>query len=261
MPQDLLDLYRCRELLYMFTYRDIKVRYKQSVMGALWAVFMPIMIVASGVVIRYAYAMVSGKTIAAADIAGVAVKSLPWAFLVSSIRFSCFSLINNYNLVTKVAFPKEIFPVSAVLASLFDFAIASCALLIFLLSVRVGFSTQLVWVPLLVFAMVVLALGIALVLSAASLFFRDVKYIVEVILTFGIFFTPVLFDVQMLGNKGKWLLLNPAAPILEDLSECIVYHHGPDLAWLAYSLVAGITALCCGYVFFKYLEPSFAENI
>jgi lipopolysaccharide transport system permease protein len=261
MKEELKELCRYRELLYMFTYRDIRVRYKQSVMGLLWAILMPVLIVSAGVVIRYAYATASGKALHTADIASVAVKSLPWAFLVSSIRFSCTSLINNHNLVTKVYFPKEVFPISAVMASLFDFAVASGALIVFLLAVKIGWSIQLVWIPLLLVTLIVLTLGIAMIISAASLFFRDVKYIVEVVLTFGIFFTPVLFDVRMLGEKGKLLLLNPVAPILEDFNSCIVLHQPPDLSWLAYSAVIGLTALSCGYVLFKHLEPTFAESI
>jgi len=189
------------------------------------------------------------------------VKSLPWAFLVSSIRFSSTSLINNQNLVTKVYFPKEIFPVASVMASLFDFVIASGALVIFLLIIQIGWSAQLVWIPVLLALMVVLAIGIGMVVSAASLFFRDVKYVVEVLLTFGIFFTPVLFDVRMLGAKGRWLLLNPIAPILEGLTACIVHHQPPDLPWLMYSFTISLILVVGGYVFFKHLEPSFAESI
>jgi ABC-type polysaccharide/polyol phosphate export permease len=261
MKQELQELYRYRELLYMITYRDIKVRYKQSVMGLLWAILMPIMIVSAGIVVRYAYALASGKALQTGDIASVAVKSLPWAFLVSSIRFSSTSLINNQNLVTKVYFPKEIFPVASVMASLFDFVIASGALVIFLLIIQIGWSAQLVWIPVLLALMVVLAIGIGMVVSAASLFFRDVKYVVEVLLTFGIFFTPVLFDVRMLGAKGRWLLLNPIAPILEGLTACIVHHQPPDLPWLMYSFTISLILVVGGYVFFKHLEPSFAESI
>jgi lipopolysaccharide transport system permease protein len=262
MKEELQELYKYRELLYMIAYRDVKVRYKQSIMGFLWAILMPTMIVMAGVVVRYAYALASHVPLQTADIASMAVKSLPWAFLVSSIRFGCNSLIGaNHNLVTKIYFPREIIPLASVVSSLFDFVVASGALAIFLLVAGIGWSYDLVWVPLLLMNMVVLASGIAMVVSASSLFFRDVKYIVEVLLTFGIFFTPVFYDASMLGNKSKWLLLNPVAPILDGLSASIVRHQTPDLPWLAYSSAFGITALVGGYVFFKHLEPAFAESI
>jgi ABC-type polysaccharide/polyol phosphate export permease len=261
MKEELWELYKHRELLYMLVYRDIKVRYKQSVMGFLWAILMPVLIVMAGVVVRYAYAVLSGKPLQTADIASLAVKSIPWAFLVSSIRFGMYSLVGNYNLVTKIHLPTEIFPMAAVGSALFDFCVASGALAIFLVIARIGWSAYLLWTPVLLLTMVVLATGIAMLVSAASLFFRDVRYIVEVVLTFGIFFTPVFFDVRMFGAKGKWLLLNPVAPILDGLSTCIVRQQSPDLAWFAYSLGFATVAFWGGYLFFKHLEPSFAESI
>ena len=261
MKEELQELCKYRELLYMLAYRDIKVRYKQSVMGFFWAILMPVLIVMAGVVVRYAYTLASGKPLQTADIVSLAVKSLPWAFLVSSIKFSCNSLVGNHNLVTKIYFPKEIFPMAAALASLFDFAVASGALVILLVVFRTGWSVYLLWTPMLLLMMIVLAAGIAMIVAAASLFFRDVKYIVEVLLTFGIFFTPVFYDVHMLGAKGKWLLLNPVAPILEGLGLCVARQQPPDLTWLAYSFIFGAVALFGGYVFFKHLEPAFAESI
>ncbi len=261
MREELQELYKYRELLLMLTYRDIKVRYKQSVMGLLWAVLMPVLIVMSGIVVRYAYALASHAALQTADIADVAVKSLPWAFLVSSIRFSCNSLIGNQNLVTKIYFPKEIFPTAAVLASLFDLIVASSALVIFLFAIRIGFSVYLLWVPVLLLITITLATGIGLVVAAASLFLRDVKFIVEVLLTFGIFFSPVFYDVSMLGSKGKWLMLNPVSPILDGFGACVARHQPPDVRWLAYSVCFALTLLIGGYVFFKQLEPAFAETI
>ena len=261
MKEELRELYKYRELLYMITYRDIKVRYKQSIMGFLWAILMPILIVMAGLVVRYAYAVAAHAPLKSADVASVAVKSLPWAFLVSSIRFACVSLINNKELVTKIYFPKEIFPMAAVMASLFDLLVASGALMIFLVVIQVGWSLYLLWTPVLLLAMVLLATGIGVIVSAASLFFRDVKFIVEVLLTFAIFFTPVFYEVGMFGNKGKWLLLNPAAPILDGFGASIARHQAPDLLWLAYSFSFALVALLGGYVFFKHLEPAFAESI
>jgi lipopolysaccharide transport system permease protein len=147
------------------------------------------------------------------------------------------------------------------MASFFDFLVASCALIIFLIAAKVGVSINLLWVPLLLLTMILMAVGIGMIVSAASLFLRDVKFIVEVFLTFGIFFTPVFYDISMLGEKGKWLLLNPISPILEGMSACIVRHQPPDLPSLAYSVSFALAASFGGYVFFKHLEPAFAESI
>ena len=261
MKEELLELFRYRDLFYTITYRDIKIRYKQSVMGFLWAILMPTLIVMAGIIVRYGMAVASGKHVVATDIAGVAVKSVPWAFLVSSIRFSCASLTGNPPLVTKIYFPKEIFPLAAVTACFFDFLIASAALLVLLIFLKIGWSICLLWVPALLVTMILLAGGIGMIVSAASLFFRDVKYIVEAALTFAIFFTPVFYDTHMFGDKARWLLINPAAPILEGISDCVTRQQSPDLSWLAYSVTVALVTFMAGYVFFKHLEPAFAESI
>jgi lipopolysaccharide transport system permease protein len=261
MKAELEELYKYRELLYVITWRDIKVRYKQSIMGFFWAILMPIMIVMSGLVVRFAYAIVAHAPLKTADMASVAVRSVPWAFIVSSIRFSCNSLSANANLVVKIYFPKEIFPMASVFACFFDFLVASSSLVIALVFLRVGVSIYLCWVPLLVATMVLLCIGMGMLISAATLFFRDVRYLIEIFIMFGIFFTPVFFDIRMLGDRGKWLLLNPFAPLLEGLSECVVRHQPPDLQWYAYSLVFSLAVFTWGFVFFKHLEPAFAESI
>ena len=255
------ELLRYRQLLFMITYRDIKVRYKQSIMGVMWAVLMPIVIVMSGVVVRYVYALAAHTPLKNADIASVAVKSLPWAFVVSSIRFSCYSLTNNVNLVTKIYFPKEIFPIGSVLASLFDFLIAAVGLVVLLVVGRIGVSSDLLWVPVLLAIIIMMATGVGLFVSAASLFLRDVKFIVEIFLTFGIFFTPIFFEASMFGPKGKWLMLNPLSPVLDGLGACVARHQPPNLPWVAYSAAFAIFSVVAGYSFFKHLEPAFAENI
>jgi len=261
IKSELQELYQYRELLYMITYRDIKVRYKQSIMGFFWAVLMPILIVMSGVVIRYAYALASHVALNKADIASVAVKSVPWAFVVAGIRFSCASLTNNASLVSKIYFPREIFPIAAVLACLFDFCVASVALVVVLVFLQVHGSIYLLWIPILLASLVLFTLGVGMVVSASGLFFRDVKYIVEVFLTFGIFFTPVFYDARMLGSKSKWIMLNPVAPLLDGLSAAVAQHHSPDLMWFSYGFVFSLMVFLAGFSLFKHLEPAFAEAI
>jgi lipopolysaccharide transport system permease protein len=260
MRTQLRELYKYRELLVMIAIRDIKVRYKQSLMGFLWAILMPLLIVSAGILVRYTFAIASHKTLDRQDILSVAIKSVPWAFLVASVRFSCQSLIINPNLVTKVYFPKEVFPMAAVLAQLFDLSIAGSVLILLLAVFKVGLSLQLLWVGPLMVILIILAVGIGLLVSAGSLFYRDVKYLVEVFLTFAIFFTPVFYDVSMLGAKGRWLLLNPVSPILEAFSS-IARGQAPSWGWIYYSIVFSTILVVGAYVLFKKVEPSFAESI
>ena len=252
---------RYRDLLRMMIWRDIRVKYKQSVLGVMWAVLMPATIVLAGLVVRFAMSKVSGKPMAAEDIANVSVRAVPWAFFVASLRFGASCLVANPNLVTKIYFPKVIFPLSATLSQFIDFLISCCVLAIILVALGLSPSLNLLWLPLLVVILVILAAGMAIFLSAASLFFRDVKYLVEMILTFAIFFTPVFFDASLFGEWKNLLLLNPVAPILEGISSIVVGRGGVDPGWLLYSGVVALMVFCGSLAFFERLEPLFAESI
>jgi homopolymeric O-antigen transport system permease protein len=250
-----------RELVYMLAWREIAIKYKQSVMGVLWAILMPALIVMSGIIVKFAFASVSGEPLNRQDVAIVSVKAIPWAFFVASLRFATNSLIMNRDLVTKVYLPREVFPVASVLSQLVDFGVATVLLAAVLAIARVGVSVQLVWVPLLVGLLVVLCVGLGIFLSAASLFFRDVKYLVEAVITFAIFFTPIFYDVAIFGRWADALMLNPVAPILEGLSAVVVLHRPPPLGWVAYSAVVVALVWVTANAFFRKMEPYFAESI
>lgn len=261
MIHALRELIERRDLLYIITWREITVKYKQSVMGVLWAVLMPSIIVGAGLVVRYAFAMVSGKPLIMSDLTSVAVKAAPWAFFVASIRFGTASLVANANLVTKIYLPRLVFPLAAVFSQCFDFVVATAVVGLFLIVSGVGWSMQLLWVPLILATLVLLASALAIILSAASLFFRDVKYIVEVLLTFAIFFTPVFYDSELFGSWGPILLLNPVSPLLEAMSLSIVFHQVPPLAWLLYSILISVALFFVAVSLFRKLDAYFAESI
>jgi ABC-type polysaccharide/polyol phosphate export permease len=122
-------------------------------------------------------------------------------------------------------------------------------------------SLTLLWVPVLIGLMVLLVTGIGITFAAVNLFYRDVKYIVEVILTFAIFFTPVLYEVEMFSDSSFWLLLNPIAPILEGLRSAVVLQEMPDLQWLTYSAAVSLFVFAAGWLLFRRLEPIFADRI
>lgn len=261
MKESLLEIFRARDLLYMIAWREIKIRYKQSVMGALWALLMPIAIISAGSLVRVAFSTISNTPVDKTDVMELAVRSIPYAFMVASIRFGTNSLVQNSNLLTKIYMPRMIFPIAAVATQLFDLLIAAAILAVFLPIMGVGVSFQLLWVPVLALGSLLLALGSAILLSAASLFFRDVKYLVEVLLTFAVFFTPVFYDSSMLGKWQSAILLNPIAPILEGFSATIVRHEPPNLPWIAYSLAMSSLLGLFSISLFNRLEPYFAERV
>ena len=255
------ELNQHRDLLYMITWRDIRIKYKQSVMGIMWAVLMPMLITSAGVLVKYGLSLFSHKPLDVSDIATVSVKAIPWAFFAASLRFSTYSLISNVSLVTKIYFPRAIFPIAAVLSQLFDFCIASVLLIIILGIARIGLSAYLLWVPILVGLLGLFTTGVSVLLSAANLFYRDVKYLVEVFLTFAIFVTPVFYDASLFGKWSNLLLLNPVAPILEALNSCVVLHKAPDIEWISYAGGVSLFVFAFSFAIFRKVEPLFAERI
>ena len=249
------------DLLLVLTWRDIKIKYKQSMMGLLWAVLMPAIIVGAGMLVRIAMAKLSGTPVSPDNVASISVKALPWAFFVSAIRFATNSLTANTSLVTKINCPRIAFPISAVLSALFDLIIAILPLIAVLAWTGTAPSVALLWVPIIIAILLLLVAGLGIALAAANLFFRDVKYIVEVLLTFAIFFTPVIYEAEMLGQWQFWVLLNPVAPLLEGLRAVVVLKSAPDPYWLLYSSVVSLLLFVGGWALFRRLEPAFADSI
>jgi lipopolysaccharide transport system permease protein len=257
----LRDILARRDILYMITWREIVIKYKQSVMGFLWAILMPLVIVGAGVIVRAGVSFLSGRPLVLADVAAVSLKAVPWAFVVSGIRFASTSLIGSGNLLTKIYLPREIFPLASVGSQFVDFVVAAVPLAILLAGAHVGVSLQLLWVPVIIVLLVAQVAAFGIFLSAGSVFFRDVKYLVEIILTFAIFFTPVLYDVEMFGRWRTLLMLNPVAPLLEGLTATVIHHHPPELDWLAYSAAIAVGGLVFALLLFQRLDPYFAESV
>ncbi|MDP2654684.1 MAG: ABC transporter permease [Candidatus Omnitrophota bacterium] len=254
-------IFQYRDLLVMLTMRDLRVRYKQAAMGFLWAVFMPIVAVCAGILIKKAMAVVSQKPLEIQGIISIIVKTLPWTFFISSIRFAVQALVGNSSLVTKIYFPRAVLVFASILACLFDFSVALVVAVILLAVFQVGVSIYLLWVPLLVLLLILYTIGLGLILSSANLFYRDVKYVVEILLMFGIFFTPVFYNSDAFGRWEPLMLINPLGSILEALRSAVVLHQMPDIFWLNYAVVTSLAAFWFGMYVFHKKEPLFAENI
>ena len=271
------ELVDYRFLLFQLAKRDIRIRYKQAVMGFFWAVFMPALIVLAGLLVKYAMAYFSGTEMETESIGALAVKALPWGFFVGAMNFSTNALIGNMHLVTKIYFPREVLPLSATLAQTFDSSIGTAALLLVLPFLGLTVSLQLLWAPVMAVLLFLFTAGVCLFLSAANLFFRDVKYIVQVLLTFGIFFTPVFFEPSMFGPQGaQILMLNPMSPFLEGIRLSMMEGHNllhpltvtdanglEVLSWtpwyLAYGAATALLVSVGSAITFHRLEYVFAE--
>ena len=274
-----IELWRFREMLYQLTLRDIKIRYKQAVLGFGWALFMPLMVVLAGCLVRFFMMKSSNSTAAATTpalvdtLAALAVKATAWSFFVAAIGAATGSLTANIHLVTKVYFPRAVLPLAVTLAYAFDLLIGLAVLVVVLPFLGVGLSTGLLWAPVLLALLFLFTVAASLFLSCANLFYRDVKYIVQILLMFGIFFTPVFFEPWMLGSHLAQLAMwNPIAPILEGLRLAVVNGHNLltplvspsgiqewSPSYLAYSAVLTAVALAASATLFHRAEFRFAE--
>ena len=220
------EVWGARELLFQLVLRDVRVRYHQAIMGFAWAILMPLVIVLSGSMVRVAMATVSGRPLSPAVVGATALKGVTWAFFSGALGLATQSLLANKALFTKLYFPREVLPVASVFAQGVDTGIAVVALLIALPFLGLHLSATLLWVPLLAVLLLAFTIAVALFTSCANLFFRDVKYIVQVVLTFGIFLTPVFFEPVMLGPLGgRLLMLNPVSPIIEGMRLAAIDGH------------------------------------
>lgn len=267
------EMRQCRDLVEQLMMRDIRIRYKQAALGFAWALLIPAAIVLAGIAVRVAFAYTTGRGIQLEHLGGMAVKAVPWAFFVGCLSAGTASLVSNLSLVTKIYFPREVLPLSTVLAQTFDSTIGLALVTLLLPFFGVRPSWQLLWVPVLLGLLWCLALAAALFLSRANLFFRDVKYLVQVFLTFGIFITPVILDAPMFGPIGsRIMMLNPVAPLLEGLRLSVVGHYNllrplysssGFLFWrpwyLAYCAAWAIGGLLISAILFHRSERRFAE--
>ncbi len=258
---DLRELWRYHELLFFLTWRDVKVRYKQTVLGAAWAVLQPL---ATMIVFTLFLGRMAG--VATTDVPYplfVFAGMLPWTFFANAVSSAGNSVVGNQNLVTKVYFPRLIIPMSAVGAGLVDFAVAFGLLLLMMVGYAVAPSWQIVFAPLLVLLMTVAAMGFGTLLSALTVAYRDVRYAVQFGVQLWMFATPCIYlnPETSIGPNARLLLpLNPAYGLIYNFRQSML--GGPlDAYSLTVSAAVGLTALLLGCLYFRRVERGFADII
>ena len=270
------ELWESRELVEQFMLRDITIRYHQAIMGFAWALVMPLLIVGAGLVFRVVLSTLTDSPIEGASIAGLATKAVPWAFFAGGLTTATQSLLSHANLIGKVYFTRESIPVASVLAQTPDLLISLVVVLVILPIVGVSMHLTTLWGLALLVLLILFTTGWALLLSGANLFFRDVKYILQIALNFGVFATPVFFEPQMLGQKGAAIMLAlPLSPFIQGMDVAVVGGHslletlvlstpkGGVVVWapwmLGYAFALAVTLFAVGLIVFRRMSGKFAE--
>ncbi len=254
------DLWRYRELFYILSWRDIKVRYKQTVIGAAWSILRPLL---TTIIFTIVFSRIAklGNPGNAPYMLMVFAGMLPWQFFSNALSESSGSLVGNANLITKVYFPRMIIPASSVITSLVDFAISFVILIGMFMWFRYVPSWHIVFLPFFVLLAFLCAFGVGLYLTAVNVKYRDFRYIIPFIIQFGLYITPVGFSSFVINEKYRMLYsLNPMVGVIDGFRWCIL---GDPMHWRSFivSIVITVFFLWAGIYYFRKMEKSFADNI
>jgi lipopolysaccharide transport system permease protein len=258
-PVQVRELWTYRELLYFLVWRDIKVRYKQTVLGAVWAVLQPVMTMAVFALFlgRLAHVPSDGLPYPLFSFSGL----VPWTYFATAVTGGAMSVVGSQQLISKVYFPRLLVPMAATATPLVDFAIAMATLGAMLAWYHVAPGAAVVWLPLLILLAAATAFAVSLWLSALMVVYRDVRYVVPFFMQFWMFATPVAYPASLVPAKWRLLYgLNPMTGVIEGFRWALVGGPAPGPVVLV-SAAAVAALLVTGLFFFRRLEGTFADVI
>jgi lipopolysaccharide transport system permease protein len=258
--QNLRQLASYRELLISWMGREIRSRYRQSVLGFGWALIQPLFQMIVITVIFGTFLQVPSEGIPYAVFTYAAI--LPWSLFANSISAAVPSILNNMQLVTKIYFPREILPLSAILARLVDFAIALLVFAGLVAWYRIPVYQTWLFVPLLLIIQITLALAISLLGAAISVFLRDVSFAIPLAMQLWMYATPVIYPLNLVPERWRSLyLLNPMAGIIDSYRRVLLQGQPPDLGYLGVAAAVSFLLCAVSYAYFKRLETAMADII
>ena len=255
----LKDLWAYRELLFFLTWRDVKVRYKQTALGAAWAILQPLFMM---IIFTIFFGRLAGVNTGSIPYPLFAFAGLvPWTFFANAITASGNSLVGSSNLITKVYFPRLIVPAAAMLAGLVDFALAFLLFIVLMIYYGVVPTAHVLFLPVLILMTGLFALGVGTWFAALNVKYRDVRFALPFLIQLWLFVSSVILPSSALGPKWRWLLmLNPMSGIIEGYRSALF---GLPFDWAAIGIAAAITVVVLIYAIFSFarVERSFADII
>ena len=257
---DLGELWAYRDLVYFFVWRDIKVRYKQTVIGAAWAVLQPVLTM-------LVFSLFFGK-LAKIPSQGLPYPIfyysalLPWMYFATAMQGATNIVVENQRVITKIYFPRVVLPVASVLSGLLDFAISFGVLLALMAFYRIVPTRAVVWLPVFTLLALLTALGVGLWLSALNAIYRDVRYVVPFLVQFWMFASPVAYPSSLVPEKWRGVYgLNPMASVIEGFRWALTGHGEPPSILLAASSLAVVLLVLSGLVYYHAVEGTIADVV
>lgn len=252
------ELYNYRELLKSNTKKEIRGRYKQSFLGVLWSFLNPLLQL-------LVYSVVFGALLASGDdtyYIYVCVGLIPWTFFTTTVTQGTLSVIINDNIVKKVYFPREILPISSVISGAINFLISTIIILAFVLISGIGFTKFILLYPVILLIQCVLLLGISFILSAITIYIRDLEHIISVFLMAAFYVTPIVYKLDQLPETLRIVMkLNPMTHIINAYRDIFYYQQMPNMQNLGVLFAISFVLMIVGYFIFKKLQKGFAEEL
>lgn len=254
------ELWEARELMYFFAWRDIKIRYKQTVIGAAWAVLQPLltMLIFSLFFGRLAHIPSGGLPYPIFYYAAL----LPWMYFATALQNTTNTIVENQRLVTKVYFPRLALPISAVVAGLVDFAVSFCMFAVLMVWYGIRPTAAILWFPALLLLTILTALGAGLWLCALNAIYRDVRYVLPFLVQFWLFASPVAYPSSLVPAKWLWLYgLNPMAGVIDGFRWSLTGRGEAPVKMLTASVLVAVALMASGLAYFQKMESTIADVV
>lgn len=261
--KEIKDVIKWHELLWQMVGREVKARYKQSILGYFWVILNPF---AQMIVMSFAFSVIMRiPTNAAGHIPYsifLFVALLPWNLFANSLSSASASLVSSSSLITKVYFPRTILVLSTILAKIVDFLFASIILVIYMIAYHVPITLNILWIFPIFFIQQIFTVGLSLFFAAANLLYRDIQYLLSLLLLLWMYLTPVIYPADLVPARYKFVFqLNPMAVIINAYRQTVLGGGVPNYTSLLIALVLSIVVLLIGLAYFKSREKIFADNV
>lgn len=252
------ELYQYREMLKNLVAKELRQRYKGSVLGFLWTFLNPLLMLVIYSIVFSTIMRINIKNYSMFLFVGL----LPWTFFSTSVLISAGSIVNNANLIKKIYFPREVLPIAVTFTGLINYLLSLLILIPALIVFKIKITAAVFVLPLIIVLQLMMVLGFAFLVSSLNIYFRDLEHILGVFMTAWFYITPIIFPLQMVPEKFLWLVnLNPVAPLMLAYQDIFYYGVFPKWQSLTYVLLFSLAILFAGIIIFGRLKRNFAEEI
>lgn len=251
-------IYQYRELLKTNVKKEIRGRYKNSILGVMWSFLNPLLQLA-------VYAVIFGALLAGGDPTYhiyICVALIPWTYFTTAITQSAFTIIGNGDIIKKVYFPREILPISVVTSGAVNFVISTIIILAFVFAAGLGVTKYIILYPFILLIQYILLLGISFIVSSVTVYFRDLEHIIGVVLMAAFYATPIVYKLEQLPENLQVIMqLNPMTHLINAYRDIFYNQQMPDMKMLGILLAISVVLTVVGYFIFKKLQKGFAEEL